>query len=311
MADAVLVPPSPPKAGGSVKDDFTAFDFTLYAIVIFAWGFSWYAIRLQLGVVDPVVSVAWRFWLAAALMFVWVVASGRRIVFPVRQHMLFAGLGVFLFSTNFCLFYFAGFYLVSGLLAVIFSTASILNVINAAIFLRERPKPKIVLAALMGAVGLALIFLPSIDVLHLGAGTLIGLAISLVATQSFSLGNMISVRVQRLGLPLVSSSAYGMAYGAAFMTLIAAATGRPFTFDTSATYMGSLVYLAVIATVIAFASYLTLLRRIGASRAAYITVIFPLAALAVSTYAEGYQWTLSAIAGLVLVIAGNLLMIRK
>lgn len=286
-------------------------DFALYAVIVFAWGFSWYAIKLQLGTVDPVVSVAWRFWLAAAMMFVWVAASGRRMQFPLRIHLLFAGLGVFLFSSNFALFYYAGFHMVSGLLAVIFSTASIINVINAMVFLREMPRLRIVIAALMGAAGLSLIFAPNVDQEHFTAGTLTGLALALAGTLSFSLGNMISVRVQRLGLPLVSSNAYGMLYGALFMTLLALVSGRPFSFDATLSYTGSLVYLALVSTVIAFASYLTLLRRIGAARAAYVTVLFPLVALGFSTFVEGYAWTLAAVAGLALVIGGNVLIIRK
>ena len=306
MADTLNMP-----VAAEADRAFGAADFALYAVIVFAWGFSWYAIKLQLGAVDPVVSVAWRFWLAAAMMFIWVAASGRRARFAFRIHLLFAGLGVFLFSSNFALFYYAGFHMVSGLLAVVFSTASIINVINAMIFLREMPRLKIVVAALMGAAGLALIFVPSIDTQHFSAGTLIGLALALAGTLSFSLGNMISVRVQRLELPLVSCNVYGMLYGAVFMTLLALVSGRPFSFEPTLAYTGSLIYLALIATIIAFASYLTLLRRVGAARAAYVTVMFPLVALGLSTLVEGYVWTLSAIAGLMLVMGGNVLIIRK
>ena len=306
MADTLNMPVTP-----TADRAFGAADFALYAVIVFAWGFSWYAIKLQLGTVDPVVSVAWRFWLAAAMMFVWVAASGRRMLFPLRIHLLFAGLGVFLFSSNFALFYYAGFHMVSGLLAVIFSTASVINVVNAMIFLREVPRLRIVIAALMGAAGLALIFAPNIDQAHFTAGTLTGLALALAGTLSFSFGNMISVRVQRLGLPLVSCNAYGMLYGALFMTLLALVSGRPFSFEPTLSYTGSLVYLALISTVVAFASYLTLLRRVGAARAAYVTVLFPLVALGFSSLVEDYAWTLPAVAGLALVIGGNVLIIRK
>ncbi|EPN68465.1 membrane protein, partial [Pseudomonas syringae pv. actinidiae ICMP 19096] len=51
--------------------------------------------------------------------------------------------------------------------------------------------------------------------------------------------------------------------------------------------------------------------RMGPERAAYCTVLFPIVALNISTWVEGYQWTLAALLGLVLVMAGNVLVFRK
>ncbi|TKB32189.1 MAG: EamA family transporter, partial [Mesorhizobium sp.] len=111
-------------------------------------------------------------------------------------------------------------------------------------------------------------------------------------------------------LPLVSTSAWGMLYGTLWSALLAFLLGEPFAFATTASYIGSLVFLAVISTVMAFAAYLTLLGRIGGARAGYATVIFPVFALLISTALEGYAWTAYAIVGLVLVAAGNVLVIR-
>jgi hypothetical protein len=40
-------------------------------------------------------------------------------------------------------------------------------------------------------------------------------------------------------------------------------------------------------------------------------VLFPVVALNVSAFAEGYQWTAPALVGLVLVMLGNVLVFRK
>jgi drug/metabolite transporter (DMT)-like permease len=63
--------------------------------------------------------------------------------------------------------------------------------------------------------------------------------------------------------------------------------------------------------VIGFTAYLTLVGRLGPERAAYSTVLFPVVALNVSAWVEGYRWTAPALAGLVLVMAGNVLVFRK
>ena len=122
---------------------------------------------------------------------------------------------------------------------------------------------------------------------------------------------MLSASTQRKGISVVSASAWGMVYGMILLGLFAFARGKSFAIDWSPVYLGTLVFLAVVASVIAFGSYLTLLGRIGSARAGYVTVLFPIVALAVSTVLEGYQWTIASFTGLAYVLAGNLLMMRK
>ena len=110
-------------------------------------------------------------------------------------------------------------------------------------------------------------------------------------------------------MPIQSASAWGMVYGVIFLALVVLVRGQSFTVEWTAAYLGSLFWLATMASVLAFSAYLTLLSRIGAARAGYSTVLYPVVALLVSTIFEGYVWTPMAIAGLVLVIAGNLVML--
>ncbi|THF58940.1 DMT family transporter [Ollibium composti] len=285
-------------------------DYGLYALTVIAWSLSWFAIRLQVGTVPNEVNLVWRFGIATALMFVWVVASGRRIRFPLREHVRFAGLGVLMFSTNFLLFYYAAGYLVSGLLSVVFSLASVVNILLAAVVLHETPSPRVLAGGLIGFFGIALMFSPEIAAHGLSGATVIGLALCVAGTLCFCLGNQISAAGLRRGVPLIPMTAWGMVYGTLFSALLALFLGRPFIVEPTISYLGSLLFLAVISTVIAFSAYLTLLSRIGPARAGYATVLFPIFALLVSTVMEGYQWTAYAFAGLVFVAAGNVLVIR-
>ena len=74
--------------------------------------------------------------------------------------------------------------------------------------------------------------------------------------------------------------------------------------------MLSLLYLALFGSVVAFVSYLTLLRRIGAGRSGYTAVVIPLVAMLTSTAFEGYRWTRGALSGMALVLAGTVLVLR-
>ena len=102
-----------------------------------------------------------------------------------------------------------------------------------------------------------------------------------------------------------------MVYGCIVLIVYALVLGNPFILDHRLFYLSGLVWLAVFSSVLAFACYLTLVGRIGAGKAGYATVIFPVFALLISTAFENYQWGLFSFAGIFLVISGNILMLRS
>lgn len=285
--------------------------FLLYAVTVLIWGTSWYGIELQLGVVDPVVSVMWRMALAGALLLAFCAATGRRLRFGARDHLFMALQGLTLFSLNYVLFYMAGLHITSGLMAICFATIVPLNMANGALLFRQPVDRRVAAGGVLGLGGLVLVFWPEVTGVETGDEALIGLGLSLLATYSASLGNMVSVRHKRTGIPVVESNAFGMAYGAAFCAVAALVGGAPFIIEPTATYLGALVYLAVFATIVGFGCYLTLLQRIGADRAAYASVLFPIVALGLSTFVEDYRWSWPAAAGVALVLAGNLLVLLR
>ncbi len=83
----------------------------------------------------------------------------------------------------------------------------------------------------------------------------------------------------------------------------------PFIVEWTWSYWLSLLYLSLGSTVTAMACYFTLLSRIGADRAGYVTVLMPVVALTVSTFIESYVWTLPAAIGIVAVMIGNVLVL--
>ena len=281
----------------------------LYLATVAIWGSSWLGIKLQLGVVAPEMSVAYRFVVASALLLGWCWLRGLRMRFSAREHLFIALQGLPLFSVNYILFYFASAYLTSGLVAVAFSTIVVMNIGFGALLLGRPVRPRVAAGAILGLGGLSLVFWEDLARFDLDSAGLIGLGLSLIATMSASLGNVASARNQRAGIPVVQSNAFGMVYGALFTLLAAAIQGVPLTFDPSPVYVGALLYLALFASVFGFGAYLTLLGRIGPDRAAYASVVFPIVALGLSTVFEGFEWTLPAFAGVFLVLAGNVLVL--
>jgi drug/metabolite transporter (DMT)-like permease len=287
-------------------------DHSLYALTVLVWGTSWLAIKFQLGVVAPEVSVVYRFLLSAAIMLGVCLLTRRRMAFSPADHGFLALQGVFLFSTNYFLIYLGSQYLTTGLVAVVFSTIVVMNIFGHRLLFRAPLRPRVVAGAAFGLTGITLVFWPEVAAFDLSREGTLGLLLSLAGTASASCGMLTSAWNQgRRGLPVIESNAYGMLYGCLFITFLALLRGSPFAFDPSWPYVLSLLYLAVFATVIGFWSYLTLIGRIGADRAAYATVLFPVVALALSTWFEGFQWTLLAASGVALVLFGNGLILTR
>jgi drug/metabolite transporter (DMT)-like permease len=168
-----------------------------------------------------------------------------------------------------------------------------------------------IVAALLGIGGVALIFLPELRRPAQGAATLTGVLFGVLGTVSACAGNLISARNQRRGLPVVQLNTLGMLYGAAFVALYAAAIGRDFIFDGSLPYVLSLGYLALFGSVLAFGAYLTLIGRIGADRAGYTGAVIPIVALLLSVSFEGLHLGAWELIGIALCVAGNILVLRK
>ncbi|WP_174847424.1 DMT family transporter [Yersinia artesiana] len=284
----------------------------LYLSIVIIWGTTWIAIALQQqGNVAVTVSIFYRFALAASIMIFVLLLARRLRHLALNDHLFCIAQGFCVFAFNFYCFYHAAAYISSGLESVIFSMAVLFNAINGMIFFRQRLSPNLLLASIFGMTGIIALFWQDLTATRIAPELLKGIGLNLLGTYSFSLGSMISSRHQRRGLDVLSTNAYAMAYGAVLMGLFNLIRRYSFTIELTPRYLGSLLYLAIFGSIIAFSVYFSLVGRIGASSAAYSTLLFPLVALTISTFYEGYHWHLSAIIGLLLILLGNFVMFSR
>lgn len=286
-------------------------DSLLYVVTVLIWGSTWIGIKFQLGAVDPMVSVVYRFALSASLLLLFCRVRGLTLKFSAREHLFMALLGLLLFSVNYWLVYVAEIYLTSGLVAVLFSSIVFMNIANGAFFLGTRVERKMVLGAVAGIFGIGLIFVHEIESFDFTDKSLMGVAFGFFSVLLASLGNITSARNSRNNIPVIQANAFGMGYGALALTILALGLGKEFEFSMTLPYVTSLVYLAIFGSIIAFTSYLTLIRTLGADKASYSIMVVPVVALSISSFAEGYVWSFSAIAGLLLVVGGNFLALYR
>ena len=279
----------------------------LYAMVIFSWSTSWLPLSWQSVEVVPEVAVFHRFVIATPLMLLLAYRASQDLRFEWRYHLAFIGLGICLFSTNFTLFYYGSLFVASGLLAVAFASASLINILLMAIKEWKRPPWMQLAASIIGLSGVAAVFWPEITA---GKAGFTGLLFCIFGTLFFSTGNVISASLQKRKIPVLASASWGMFYGALLLGIFSFVRGHDFAPSLSLPYMGGLLWLACFSSVLAFACYLTLVGKIGPGKAGYVTIIFPIFALMISTLFENYSWSLSAVLGVLLVVGGNWLMVR-
>lgn len=283
----------------------------LYGLVVLIWGTTWIAIFLQQGSVAAPVSIFWRFAVASATIMIVLLALGRLRKMVLRDHLFCMVQGCCVFCFNFWCFYTAAAYINTGLESVIFSMAVLYNAINSFIFFGQRPPARFGFAAVLGMLGIITLFWDDLLASGWSKELLLGIGLSALGTYGFSLGNMISLRHQRNGLETMTTNAWAMTYGTLVMGAISLIRGDNFAPEWTVSYMGALLYLAIFGSVIAFGAYFTLVGRIGAGKAAYSTLLFPLVALSISTVYEGYVWHVNGIAGIVLILTGNMVMFTK
>jgi drug/metabolite transporter (DMT)-like permease len=283
----------------------------LYVITVLIWGSTWIAINYQLGDVPPEASIIYRFGLAALILFIYCRFKNLSLIFNIKQHLQFFLFGLTLFGCNYYFIYSAQQHINSALTSIAFSMIMFFNVINARIWFKTKITQQTYVGAILGLIGIIVLFWPEINDTELGKETLLGLSLCLIGTLLASTCNMVSMKNKLMNLPMMQANAWGMFYGTLVMTIVLFAQGKSFSFSYTLPYISSLLYLSIFGSIIAFASYLTLLNSIGAHKASYTSVMFPAVAVVISTLVEGFSWNSYTVIGLLIIVAGNIVVLTK
>ena len=286
-------------------------NLVLFITTLICWSPTWYLIKFQFGIVDPLISIFYRFFIASTIVFIFLILFKKKLLFNLYQHLWFLLLGVTLFSLNYIFFYLANTYLISGIVTIAFSTILIMNILGERIYFNIKSSKQTLMAAGFGIIGILTIFEKELLNFKIQDKTHIGIILSFIATFWASTGNLIHQKNSKDKIPFIQSIAYGMFYGSIFTLIVAKFRGAELIFDYSFSYISSLLYLAIIGSVVAFYLYLKLLENIGSARAGYMGVVMPIIALIISTIFEGLQWTNNLIFGLPILIFGCVLILNQ
>ena len=270
----------------------------LFLLASLIWGSTFWAITLQLGQVPPMVSVAYRFALAAAVLFGYCLLRGQRLGLPWRSQRWLMAQGFLTFGLSYICTYSAEQYLVSGLVAVLFALMVFWTPICARLVFGTPISWRVWAAGAVAVAGVALLFSHAIGgaLLEIGGGAgaagghfLLGLALALGATIASSAGNVIVARIRSESTNVFLTTAWSMTWGTLLVLAVIAVTGTPLVMPQAPVYWMGLFYLSVFGSVIAFIAYFTLINRIGAQKAVYVGVTSPVISVLLSIRLEHYR----------------------
>lgn len=279
-----------------------------FIVATVIWGSTWFVIRDQLGVVPPTWSVAYRFLIGGAAMFIWAVMTRAPLKIGREGHIFAALFGFAQFVLNFNFIYRAEAHIASGLVAVVFALLIVPNAILGRIFLKSPLSGRFLVGSGVALVGVALLIVQEVRGDGASAdATLLGTTLTLLGLVSASVANIMQGTERARALPMASVLAWGMLWGGLMNVGLALATVGGPVFEPRPAYWLGVVYLGVFASAIAFTCYFGVIRAIGPARAAYSGVLTPILAMLISTLFEDYRWTALAAAGGVVAMVGLLI----
>jgi len=283
-----------------------------FVIFTGVWGSTWIVIRDQIGSVPPQWSVAYRFILAAVAMALVARWKGQSLKIDRGGFVAALVIGVTQFSLNFNSVYMAERFITSGVVATVFALLLIPNSLLAWAFLGQKPNARFLWAGLVAVAGVALLFIHELRSSPLaGRDIAIGLAFTLAGLLGASSANVYQAGEEARRHPLLALLAWSMAIGAVIDIGLAFAVAGPPVFEARLGYWAGVVYLALLGSVLCFALYFPVVRKIGPGKAAYSSVLVPVIAMSLSTIFEDYQWSPLAIGGAALSLGGMLLALAR
>lgn len=292
---------SPPAQTHSLLRPAVALPFLL---VVLIWGSTWWVITGQIGDVPASWSVTWRFALATPAMFLVAAVMRKSLKLGRDGHRLAFLVGLTQFCGNYNFVYRAEMHLTSGIVALMISLMLVPNAVLARVLLAQPILPRFAMGSAIAIAGIALLLLHESHAAPVGDMVVLGVVFALVAMLCASVSNVIQANEVGSRLPMVSLLAWAMLYGTLCDAGVAFVTSGPPVLPTDTAYWLGTAYLALFGSVVTFPLYYTLIRQLGAGRAAYNGVAVVVIAMLFSTALEGYRWSPLAIAGAVLATVG-------
>jgi len=283
----------------------------VWLLLCLIWGSTWLFIKLGLNDLPPLTFAGIRFLIAAIILFALIAV--RRVPLPRtrRDLILLAVTGVLSFSLNYGLVFWGEQYISSGLAALLQSTLPAFGLIIAHYYLpRERMTLLRMAGVLLGVVGVGVIFSNQLAVS--GPRALWGSAALVLSAFCAAYANVL---VKAYGLNLQPSvlAAGQMLFGLIPLLLIGIPLeGNPLKFHWTPIAWISMLYLAIVGTVIAFLLYYWLMHNMDVTKTMLIALVTPVVAVVLGMLVLKEELNWRTLVGGAMIMSGiGLIVVRK
>ncbi len=274
------------------------------------WGSTWLFIKLGLEDLPPFTFAGIRFVIAVAILST--IVTLRRLSLPKtsRDWLLLLVTGILAFCVNYGLLFWGEQYISSGLAAVLQSTIPAFGLVIAHFYLPgEQMTPAKIIGIVLGVVGVAVIFSNQLDVA--GTKAVAGCAALIVSSMSAAYSNVL---VKAYGKHLDPAILAGgqMFFGLIPLLLIGIPwEGSPFAFNWTPMAVVSLIYLAVVGSVVAFLLYYWLVQNMDVTKTMLIALVTPVVAVTLGMLVLDEELHGRTLLGGLMIISGIALIVTR
>lgn len=280
----------------------------LYILLCLIWGSTWIGIKIGLQEAPPLWTASIRFALAVVILAA--IAWVRRFSFP-KTPASFLRLGypgIYMFGFSYGLVYLAEQHIDSSLMAVLFGSFPFFIAALSMIRLKDDQLP---IRAWIGlAVGFAGVVVISVEQWQLSDDLFLGTMLGVIAVYTAAHG-LIVHKKNFSQENVVVAACVQMLCGGVPLAILALIFENLAEFHVNVLSVGSVVYLAVFGSVIAFLGYFWLLRRISVVVLSLIAFVTPLVAIVIGVTFFNESMTPMIVIGTAMILSGIVAVIRK
>lgn len=283
----------------------------VWLILCGIWGSTWLFIKLGLDDLPPITFAGIRFLISCAILFplVWL----RRLALPTNRSewILLAGTGVMSFSLNYGLVFWAEQHITSGLAALLQATLPAFGLILAHIHVpSERMTWVKIAGVVLGVFGVGVVFSNQLAIS--GELALAG-CVAMVLSAFFAAYSNVLLKTRAGHLNPAVIASFQMLFGLIPLLLYGLAfEGSPLRFRWTPVAVFSLLYLAVVGSVIAFVLYYWLIQNMDVTKTMLISLVTPVVAVVLGMLVLDEQLSWHTLIGGAMIMAGiGFIVVRK
>ena len=273
---------------------------SLYALLVLIWSSTWVAIKIGLEDAPALLGAGVRFALAGVLLLGYAALRRKPLT---TDRLLALILGLLPFAFCYGLVYWGEQYIPSGLTAVLFGVMPLYTAVLAAALLQDEPlRARVILGVALALAGLSLAFAESLE-LGSEQRAALGAAAVVLSPLGAALGN-IAIKRRAARLDAIVLNGWAMLAGGVLLLAASAVSEDWGEAVWGANAIGSILYLAVVGSAVAFVTLTVLLREMSAQASSFIALMIPFGALTFGAVVYDEAITARAVAGAALVVAG-------